>query len=137
MRNRDFEFGVSFDILGCKTDRSTLCSSSRTSSSQSEAELAALIRVVPTYPAGKRLDCFDQGPEATTLDPPVWWIGLDLLLDREGSEHKATALFSLTSVMGQQAARCQLRRRALASTNCYQEQLSLGNTAVSSPRAGA
>jgi hypothetical protein len=27
--------------------------------------------------------------------------------------------------------------RRFASTNCYQEQLSLGNTAVSSPRAGA
>jgi hypothetical protein len=27
--------------------------------------------------------------------------------------------------------------RRLASTNCYQERLSLGNTAVSSPRAGA
>ena len=27
--------------------------------------------------------------------------------------------------------------RRFASTNCYQERLSLGNTAVSSPRAGA
>ena len=44
---------------------------------------------------------------------------------------------NLTKQASWPSARDNLVLGRFASTNCYQEQLSLGNTAVSSPRAGA
>jgi hypothetical protein len=67
----------------------------------------------------------------------------DLLIDsvRAGAEGNQElfrrALEALITEERSKLSRANPLGRRFASTNCYQEQLSLGNTAVSSLRAGA